>query len=66
VSDNGETVYHLFGRTQYSQPLEFVRRVTVAENEKPSIPEGETWLELIAFRETAIVQVLPREQEKTT
>jgi hypothetical protein len=66
VSDNEQVVYHLYGRTQYSQPLEFVRRITVAENEKPSAPQGETWLELIAFRESAIVQVLPREEEKTT
>jgi hypothetical protein len=65
VSKSGHVTYHLYGRTEYSKPLEFVEAVTVAWNEKPGIPEGKVWLELIAFPETAVVQVIPRTKEKT-
>jgi hypothetical protein len=64
VSDKADVTYHVYGRTQYEQPLEFVRKVTVAQDEKPPVPGGQDWLELIAFPEAAVVRVLPRGKER--
>ncbi len=64
MSKNGDVAYHIYGRTGYSQPLEFIQVVTVSRFEKPPIPKNETWLELIAFPQSAIVQVLPRGKEQ--
>ncbi|MCP4359128.1 MAG: hypothetical protein GY796_14025 [Chloroflexi bacterium] len=61
MSEKEKTNYHIYGRTEYPQPLEFVK--TVAQNELAEMA-GEAWLELIAFPETAVIQVIPRQKEK--
>ncbi len=60
-----KNTYHIYGRTAYAQPLAFVTAVTVDAAEKPTIPEGSQWLEVIAFPETAVIQVIPRQKEKS-
>lgn len=61
------TTYHIYGRTAYAQPLTFVTAVAVPANERPPQPApaaGEAWVELVAFPETAVCQVIPRPKEK--
>jgi hypothetical protein len=59
-----KVTYHIYGRTSYPQPLEYVKSVTVASGEKPEVPEGQNWVEVIAIPQAAIVQVIPRMKEK--
>jgi hypothetical protein len=61
MSKDTNTIYHIYGRTQYPQPLEFVQTV---DQDTLVVPEGKEWVELIAFPETAIIQVIPRRKEK--
>jgi len=62
MDENNKITYHIYGRTEYPQPLEFVK--TVAQAELAEIT-GEGWLELIAFPETAVIQVIPQQKEQT-
>jgi hypothetical protein len=55
--------YHLYGRTSYAQPLEFIERVTFPKGQLPEVPEGPEWVELIAFPEKAIIRVIPQPEE---
>lgn len=67
MSQKEMTTYHIYGRTDYAQPLTFVTAVTVPANGQPPQPTaaaGESWVELIAFPETAVCQVIPRPKEK--
>jgi hypothetical protein len=51
--------YHLYGRKSYDAPLTFVAQVMVPGGETPAIPEpADEWIEVIAFAESAIVQVI--------
>jgi hypothetical protein len=57
MSENERTIYHIYGRTTYTQPLQFVQ---TASREDLTVPEGKEWVEVIAFPETAVIQVIPR------
>lgn len=63
MSEDGKVKYHIYGRKSYPQPLEFVESVAVAEGEDIPVPEGEGWVEVVAFPETAVIQVIPRLEE---
>ena len=63
MSEAGKITYHVYGRKSYPQPLEFVERVAVTEGENVPMPAGEDWVEVIAFPETAVIQVIPRPEE---
>lgn len=60
-----KTTYHLYGRDSYSQPLTFMTAVAVMAGDKPAIPAGDQWVEVIAFPETAVIRVIPRQKEKS-
>lgn len=57
--------YHIYGRTDYPHPLAFVTAVTIDAAEKPAIPAGSQWLEVITFPETAIIHVIPRRKRES-
>jgi len=61
MNEDAKEIYHIYGRTTYAQPLEFVQ---TASREELALPEGEEWVEVIAFPETAVIQVIPRRKEK--
>ncbi len=52
--------YHIYARTEYAQPLTFTGAVTVTAGERPPLPAGENWVEVIAFPQDAVIQVIPR------
>ena len=55
-----EEQYDLYGRKEYADPLQYVRSVPAAElDDLEANDEG--WVELIAFPESAAVQVIPWE-----
>ena len=64
MSEHGRTTYHIYGRKSYPQPLEFVDSVVVTEGEDIPVPEDDDWVEVVAFPETAVIQVIPRARER--
>ena len=63
MSRKNEIVFHIYGRTRYGDPLEYVDTVMVPDPGALKIPDGENWVELIAFPESAAIQVIPRSEE---
>lgn len=68
MSSNKPSMYHIYGRTSYPQPLEYVDQVLASEiselrQHAPSPGENRAWVELVAFPEYAIIQVRPRKDE---
>ena len=67
MSSNKPSMYHIYGRTSYPQPLEYVDKLLAREiselqqNARLHPHEGE-WVELVAFPESAIIQVRPRKE----
>ena len=53
--------YHIYGRTAYPDPLAYIQTVDQAAL---ALPGGQEWVEVIAFPETAVIQVIPRPPEK--
>jgi len=64
MSENGKIRYHIYGRKSYPQPLEFVESVVITEGEEIPVPAGEDWVEVVAFPETAVIQVIPRTRKR--
>lgn len=63
MSEDSKIVYQIFGRTAYALPLEYVQSVEVADANELQMPEGENWVELIAFPKSAAIQVIPHSEE---
>ena len=63
MSQDDKVTYHIYGRKSYPQSLEFVDSVVVAAGEDVPVPDGEDWVEVIAFPETAVIQVIPWTKE---
>jgi len=60
--------FYIYGRRKYTEPLEEVRAVEVATGQDPrslamQSLNTEEWLELIAFPEHVVIQVLTEEKE---
>lgn len=61
--------YHIYGRKAYTEPLAFVERLQIDD---VSALDAETlkgvgkrdWVELIAFPESSIVHVIPRDDDQ--
>ncbi len=66
MKENRKQTYHIYGRTAYPEPLAFITAVTVAVGEEPTVPAGEDWVEVVAFLDTAVIQVIPHPKEKAT
>ena len=64
MSEQEGTTYHIYGRKAYADPLQYVESVTVAAGEQPPVPEENGWVEVVAFPETAVIQVIPRGKRK--
>ncbi len=63
MNQSTNEAYHIYGRTSYAQPLEFIESVTLSKGQTPRAPEGQDWVELIAFPEKAIIRVIPQPEE---
>ncbi len=55
--------YHLYGRTQHTDPLHFIREITADDQQElqkllDAARNEEEWVELISFPEQAIVPVI--------
>ena len=64
MSEDDKVTYHIYGRKSYPQSLEFVQTVTLMAEEDVPAPAGDDWVEVVAFPETAVIQVIPRPEEK--
>lgn len=61
MSEKQKAVYCLYGRKSYTKPLAFVKRVPQAEINSAATANDD-WVELVAFPETAAIQVIPGEK----
>jgi hypothetical protein len=55
--------YHIYGRKSYAQPLAYVQTRSAQTINALPAPEGDDWVELVAFPASAVIQVIPREKE---
>ena len=52
--------YLIYGRTTYTEPLEYVDKVVTAEDVRQLPMKAEDrWVELVAIPETAVIHVIP-------
>ena len=63
MSQDDKVTYHIYGRKSYPQSLEFVQTVTLMAGEDVPAPAGDDWVEVVAFPETAVIQVIPWTKE---
>ena len=64
MSENEQANFHVFGRKAYPEPLAYVKTVSADEVETAA-GDDEEWVELIAFPETAAIQVIPWQKRDT-
>ncbi len=64
MSEAGTIIYHIYGRKAYAEPLAFVQTVTLHPDEPIPVPQGDDWIEVVAFPQTAIIEVIPQEKER--
>jgi hypothetical protein len=53
--------FHLYGRKSYSQPLIYIQTTGAPTIDSLPAPEGDEWIEIVAFPASAVVRVIPRE-----
>jgi hypothetical protein len=58
------TRYHIYGRKSYAQPLAYVQTRSAPAIRSLPAPEGDDWVEVVAFPVSAAIQVIPREKER--
>jgi hypothetical protein len=58
--------FHLYGRKAYSQPLNYIHTISAPTVHSLPAPEGDEWIEVIAFPASAVIRVIPRETAQST
>ena len=56
------TRFHIYGRKSYAQPLAYVQTISASTINSLPAPEGDEWVEVVAFPASAVIQVIPQEK----
>lgn len=57
--------YHIYGRKSYAQPLTYVQTISASTVNSLPAPEGDDWLEVVAFLASAAIRVIPRKPQQS-
>lgn len=55
------TPYHIYGRQSYAQPLTYIRTASASTPDSLPAPEGDDWIEVVAFPASAVIRVIPHQ-----